>query len=206
MKELYDGHRRFRHEVFPAKEARFKNLAKAQAPEALFITCSDSRIDPCLFTRSDPGVLFTARNIGNCVPVHGCCASESATIEYAIRQLKVRHIVVCGHSDCGAMKAMLNADGLEALANVANWLSLSPETQELAERLRRSGGDAQEQLAHLTRQHVLFQMQNLLTHPAAKEALASGELILHGWVFDIEQGKIFFHNVETNEFGPVQQD
>ncbi len=121
--QLVDGFKRFRQDVFPEQEALFKKLASAQSPKAMFITCADSRIVPELITQSSPGDLFVTRNVGNVVPPYGQMnGGVSTAIEYAVVALGVKHIIICGHSDCGAMKAVLNPDPLEKMPTVKVWL------------------------------------------------------------------------------------
>jgi carbonic anhydrase len=111
MKALVDGVKKFQQTAFPAHQDLFSELASGQSPEWLFVTCADSRIDPCLITQTKPGELFLCRNAGNIVPPFGeAMGGVSATIEYAVMALGVRHIIVCGHSDCGAMKGVLHPD------------------------------------------------------------------------------------------------
>ena len=122
LQSIVDGFKRFRHEVFPQQEELFKKLATAQNPRAMFITCADSRVVPELITQSSPGDLFVNRNVGNVVPAYGqMMGGVSTAIEYAVMALGVQHIVICGHSDCGAMKAVLNPASLETMPTVKPW-------------------------------------------------------------------------------------
>jgi carbonic anhydrase len=123
LRQIVDGFLRFHHDVFPQQEELFKKLATAQAPKAMFITCADSRIVPELITQSSPGDLFVTRNVGNVVPPYGQMnGGVSTAIEYAVLALGVQHIIICGHSDCGAMRAVLNPDSLEKMPTVKAWL------------------------------------------------------------------------------------
>jgi carbonic anhydrase len=123
LQHIVDGFKHFRHDVFPQQEELFKKLATAQHPRAMFITCADSRIVPELITQSSPGDLFVTRNVGNVVPPYGPMnGGVSTAIEYAVLALGVQHIIVCGHSDCGAMRAVLNPDTLEKMPTVKAWL------------------------------------------------------------------------------------
>ncbi|MDF2641169.1 MAG: Carbonic anhydrase, partial [Pseudomonas sp.] len=123
LQHIVDGFMHFRHEVFPQQQELFKKLATAQKPRAMFITCADSRIVPELITQSSPGDLFVTRNVGNVVPPYGQMnGGVSTAIEYAVGALGVQHIIICGHSDCGAMRAVLNPDSLEKMPTVKAWL------------------------------------------------------------------------------------
>ena len=205
MKQIVDGIRDFQASVFREQQQRFEELANGQHPEALFITCSDSRIDPNLVTQTHPGELFVIRNAGNIVPpfeaVHG---GEAATIEYAVKALKVEHIVVCGHSHCGAMQGLLNPDGLRSLPIVADWLAHASET---ANRVRENYGDitGPELLARTVAENVLVQLANLRTHPSVTQALDAGELKLHGWVYEFESGQVYAYDSIDARFEPILQ-
>jgi carbonic anhydrase len=197
MERLMAGVKQFQTEVFPEKRALFKNLAGEQHPEVLFITCADSRIDPHLITQSEPGDIFVAHNAGNLVPPEGSVrSSEAASVEYAIKVLGVRQIVVCGHSDCGAMKAVARPESQRGLPAVGDWLAHAQD----AWRAAQSAGDAldfDERLRILIEQNVLAQLQHLITYSVVTQAFSAGRLKLHGWVYDIETGKVYQH-------GPAQ--
>ena len=138
MDHVISGVAKFQKEVYPNKKATFQKLANGQNPEVLFITCSDSRIDPNLVTQTDPGELFICRNAGNIVPPHSNqTGGMTASIEFAVAALGVSHIVVCGHTDCGAMKGAIKPEGLDALPHVKEWLSPSQETRATRARATR---------------------------------------------------------------------
>ena len=123
MQKLIEGTRHFQHTIFDTQKALFEQLSQGQQPLALFITCSDSRIDPNLLTQTQPGELFVIRNAGNIVPTYGAASGgEAGTIEYAVAALKVKDIIVCGHSFCGAMNGLLHPETLGALPAVQDWL------------------------------------------------------------------------------------
>lgn len=204
MQRLLQGVLNFRAHVFAPKRALFEQLAKGQNPEALFITCSDSRICPNLITQSDPGHLFTLRNAGNIVPPGSSSSGgESATIEYAIRALGIRDIVVCGHYHCGAMQGLLNAESVQELPSVGEWLSHADAARSFVEQVH---GDKSkdEQLRLLVEANVLLQIEHLSTHPAVREALSEGILDIHGWVYRFETGDIYTYDMAAGTFLPLR--
>ncbi|GAA5785742.1 carbonic anhydrase [Chitiniphilus shinanonensis] len=190
MKKLFEGAHRFRTQTHPYRRQLFRTLAKGQRPEVLFITCSDSRIDPNLLTHTEPGDLFVLRNAGNIVPPHGSGGGgEQATIDYAVEVLGVEHIVVCGHTDCGAMKALFDPASLEGLPTVGRWLSYAEATRSVV-RCTCQQLPAGEQLDEAIRQNVRVQLNHLRTIPSVNARLAQRRLQLHGWVYDIAQGDV----------------
>lgn len=189
MNRIIQGIQQFQRDVFPANRELFERLAAGQHPEALFITCSDSRVSPEWVTQCGPGDLFVCRNAGNIVPEHGHAQAESATIEYAISALGIRHIIVCGHSDCGAMKGLLNLDQLDSMPDVRNWLRHADAAHRALEGA--AGGElTPELLASVTKLNVRLQLQHLATHPRVQAYLQSGDLELHGWYYNIASGVV----------------
>jgi carbonic anhydrase len=207
LSAIVGGFQRFRQEVFPQQEELFKALATAQNPRAMFITCADSRIVPELITQSAPGDLFVSRNVGNVVPPYGqMMGGVSTAIEYAVMALGVQHIIVCGHSDCGAMKAVLNPQSLERMPTVKAWLRHSEVALRVVEENCNCGDH--ETLGILTEENVVAQLNHLCTHPSVAARLANGQLFIHGWVYDIETCDIRAYDAERGEFrligeGPV---
>jgi carbonic anhydrase len=188
---LREGIGRFRDVVYPRRRALFERLARAQAPQALFITCADSRVVPSLLTHTSPGDLFVERNPGNIVPIHAeGVAGESASIEYAVAVLNVPHIIVCGHSDCGAVKGMLHPEKVESVPAVARWLSYGESARTRTLAALPDDADEEARVALLTRLNVVAQMSHLATHPSVRAALARGKLSIHGWVYTIETGEV----------------
>ncbi|HEX3891974.1 MAG TPA: carbonic anhydrase [Terracidiphilus sp.] len=203
MKRLIEGHTKFLAEKFPARRQEFHLLADSQAPEYLFITCSDSRIVPDLILGTGPGDLFITRNAGNVIPVtandvDGC----TATIEYAVEVLKVKHAILCGHSDCGAMKAALNPAGLENLPKASRWLHHVDAAFSHRQPLHPADG-AQAELCSLIRGNVVAQLLNLRAQPAVAHTFAEGRLTVHGWYYDILTGTIESYDEQTKKFLPL---
>jgi carbonic anhydrase len=192
LDKLKAGIRQFQTDIYPAQVETYRKAAsEPQQPAALIITCADSRIDPELITQSGPGEIFVTRNIGNLVPAYGeMLGGVSAVIEYAVSALKVKHIAICGHSDCGAMKALLNPASLESLSSVKHWMRNAEAALSVADSLAEAGEDPKNRLKRLTEENVLLQVQHLRTHPSVAGAAAREELTLSGWVYDIGTGHV----------------
>ncbi|MFM1942360.1 MAG: hypothetical protein RI897_1342 [Verrucomicrobiota bacterium] len=186
--KLIKGNAEFCERVLPEKSELFAELASGQRPHVTMVTCSDSRIDPCLITQTEPGDLFVIRNAGNIVSLaNGGPNAELASLEFAVRGLGTEHIVVCGHSDCGAMKGLLNPGACEHLSHVSSWVSEASPALSAVEGMDRGGKEC---LARLTEANVALQVANLRTLGFVREAEEAGQLKLHGWVFDIGTGRI----------------
>ncbi|ASQ45872.1 carbonic anhydrase [Legionella clemsonensis] len=200
--KLLLGVRKFRQEVFKEMDSLFQMLSNGQYPDALFITCADSRIVPNLLTQSTPGDLFVVRNVGNIVPPNETnnSASEIAAIEYALKVLKVRNIILCGHSDCGAMKGLLTPNLAEQLPSVASWLT---HASSVVKKLQ----DKKEiiELESVIKQNVLVQIEHLKTYPIIAQKLASNELTIHGWFYKFESGEIFIYQENQEVFVPLEE-
>lgn len=203
MQKLIDGIHQFQSNLFTSQRELFERLAAGQHPEALFITCSDSRINPNLITQTEPGDLFILRNAGNIIPPHGAGhGGEGATIEFAVAGLGVEDIVVCGHSHCGALKGLLHPETLGDMPAVAAWLSHAEATRRIM-RDKYADRTGAAQLTTAIEENVLVQLENLRTHPAVASRLACGKLKLHGWVYKIETGQVFAYDVERGQFAPL---
>jgi carbonic anhydrase len=197
FEKFLGGVSRFQKNVYPQHQDLFEKLALGQRPEALFITCADSRIDPCLLTQTKPGELFICRVIGNIVPPYpDAIGGVSATVEYAVGVLRVPEVIVCGHTDCGVMKGALNPDALADWPNVAAWL-------RYAQVEHREPAPSAELILALTEQNVVNQLKNLRSHPAVAERVAAGDLALHGWVYDIGRGAVTSYDSESGRFVPL---
>jgi len=202
--KILRGVKRFRKKVYPKHRELFHKLALQQRPTALFITCADSRIDPCLLTQTKPGELFLCRVIGNIVPRYPeSIGGVSATIEYAVGVLGVADVIVCGHTDCGVMKGVLNPEVLKPLPNVSAWLSHAQPALEAVAKLDGSLS-APEFLLALTERNVVEQLKNLHSHPAVAARLEQGGLKLHGWVYHIGRGIVTTYNPGRERFFPVR--
>ena len=203
MKKLVQGIHNFQANFFSSQRERFEQLAAGQHPEALFITCSDSRINPNLLTQTEPGELFIIRNAGNIVPPFGAAnGGEAATIEFAVVGLGVQDIILCGHSHCGAMKGLLSPESLTKLPTMAAWLAHAEATRWVA-RQRYSERSEDELLNITIQENVLMQLENLRTHPAVAVAVANGKLRLHGWVYKFETGQVFGYSPQEGQFLPL---
>jgi carbonic anhydrase len=203
MTKIVDGVRLFQQHVFGPKQELFQQLGKGQSPLVLFITCSDSRINPNLLTQTEPGELFILRNAGNIVPPHGAGAGgEEATIEYAVAHLKVRHIVVCGHTGCGAMQGLLAPQAVADLPAVVRWLAFS---QTVATAVEQAKVPSEQRLPLAIEKNVLVQLEHLKTHPPVAAALAAGEVKLHAWIYGIAGGQVHAHDPASDRFIPLAE-
>jgi carbonic anhydrase len=203
MQKLLQGIHHFQDNVFSSQRELFERLAEGQHPDALFITCSDSRINPNLITQTEPGELFIIRNAGNIVPPYGAAnGGEGATVEFAVVGLGIQHIIVCGHSHCGAMKGLLHPEGLTGMPMMAAWLGHAEATRRIA-RQKYEDRPAEALLNVAIQENVLVQLENLRTHPAVADALAGGKLKLHAWVYKIETGQVFAYDPERGQFAPL---
>lgn len=206
LERLKAGARRFQSEVHAEKAAAYLHAAThPQRPHTLVIACADSRVDVESITSSGPGEVFITRNIGNMVPAYGeMLGGVSAVIEYAVSALKVQHVVVCGHSDCGAMKALLNPSSTEGMPTVRTWLNNGQAALRVANSLSDPEAQPAEKLGRLTEENVLMQMLHLKTHPSVAGAMARGELTVSGWVYDIGSGGIRIAEDGSRRFVPVE--
>ena len=204
MERILKGLSRFQKRVYPKHRELFHQLALGQRPQALFITCADSRIDPCMLTQTKPGDLFICRVIGNVVPPYpDAIGGVSATIEYAVGVLGVPDVIVCGHTDCGVMKGVVNPQALEALTSVTAWLNYAqPARKAVAERA--SSLSDREFLLAVTERNVIEQLSNLGTHPSVAARLEQGDLRLHGWLYDLGEGVVTSYDPDRSDFVPLE--
>ncbi|PXW25502.1 carbonic anhydrase [Paraburkholderia caballeronis] len=186
---LLEGVDEFTQHVFPGNKELFQSLAHSQAPHTLFITCADSRVSPEMITQTRPGELFVCRNIGNIVPAYGeMLGGVSAVVEFAVLALNVQQIVLCGHTDCGAMKGLASGGAATTdMPTVHAWLR-NAEAARSVVQTRGLEGDAVVQA--LVEENVRLQLTHLSTHPAVAARVAQGRLRLQGWVYDIGHGKV----------------
>lgn len=205
MQKLVDGIHHFKVAVFSARREEFERLLSGQHPHALFITCSDSRINTSLITQTEPGDLFVLRNAGNIIPAHGATqGGEAGTIEFAVTGLGITDIVVCGHTHCGAMKGLLEPDTTANMPAVAAWLGHAAATRRIIlENYKHLSGPAL--LTATVEENVLVQIENLKTHPVVAAGLSRRSLRLHGWVYKMETGEVFAYDSELRQFAPLVQ-
>jgi carbonic anhydrase len=220
LEQLKNGVRRFRSETYAANPELFAQaVSEPQRPHTLFITCADSRIDPNALTSTGPGEVFVTRNIGNMVPAYGeMLGGVSAVIEFAVSALGVRHAVLCGHTDCGAMKALLDPASTAKMPSVRNWLKNAQTALAVASTLHEhdiptsaqahsAGGFISQQerplIDVLTEQNVLLQIQHLKTHPSVATAITLGDLTISGWIYDIASGNVRIAEDNTLTFTPL---
>ncbi len=203
MERLIEGIHQFQKDTFRPLRSLFARLAEEQEPDTLFITCSDSRVDPNLLTNSKPGDLFVLRNAGNLVPPHGAgVGGEAATIEFAVTALGVHDIIVCGHSHCGAVKSLLYPEQLDALPAVAEWLRHADATRRiLLDNYTHMEGE--HLLTAAVEENVLVQLENIRTLPSVASRMVRGDLHVHGWVYEIATGEVFAYDPEVGQFVPV---
>ncbi|MEZ6065803.1 MAG: carbonic anhydrase [Planctomycetaceae bacterium] len=204
MQRLVAGIHQFQESQFGEERKLFQKLVHGQQPLALFITCSDSRIDPNRLTQTKPGELFIQRTAGNIVPAYGLVhGGEAATIEYAVAALKVRDIVICGHSHCGAMAGLLNPAATEKMPAVRAYLQHAEATRRIVEENYQHLTDFERRLTLTVEENVLVQLENLRTHPSVAAAVGRGELNVHGWVYKFETGEVFAFDPQQSQFVPI---
>ncbi len=204
MRKLIQGLHQFQSHYYPSHQHLFEQLAHGQQPRVLFITCSDSRIDPNLITQADVGELFVIRNAGNIIPPFDATnGGEGATLEYAIHALGIEQIIICGHSNCGAMKGLFKLDFLKAeMPLVYDWLKYAEPTRRLLKESYQHC--AKESLLDIAiAENVLNQMENLHTYPVIRSRLYQGRLKIHGWIYDIESGQVLTYDASHHEFVPL---
>jgi carbonic anhydrase len=196
---------RFQRDVFPQKKALFEKLSRGQSPEALFITCSDARIETAMITQTDPGELFICRNAGNIVPPYDKhTGAMTASIEFAVAALNVPHIVICGHTECGAMHGIMDPSSVAALPHVGEWLGHSKAAADYV-NARGAALDAAARMQMLLERNVILQLAHLKSHPAVNARLEKGGLKLHGWVYDIKTGQVSAYDPAQGKFIPVAE-
>lgn len=207
MKKLVKGIVEFRQNTLPEYREKFARLALGQSPDTLFIACSDSRVAPNVFASTEPGDLFVVRNVGNMVP---CCGknghstadeSEAAAIEFALSNLKVSDIIVCGHSECGAMHALLEGRDKLRAPNLRSWLRHGEASLPKLEQATQ-GFSRVNQLSQL---NVLQQLENLRSYPLVKERLEKNQLKLHGWWFELHTALVYAFEDCEGTFVPIDE-
>lgn len=206
MDRLYKGIKKFQREHYSSNKEFFESIGDGQSPDTLFITCSDSRVDPNLITNSRPGELFIVKNVGNIVPTETTPwkkTSIATAIEYALNVLKVQYIVVCGHSDCGAMKALtMDLREFHDMPNLRDWLDTVSNSKEMLTSLDTDTSFT-ERLKKTTRRHIVTQIENLKTYPIVYKAVKEGKVSLYGWYYDIPTGTVHIYNEKKDEFESI---
>ncbi|KAF3887674.1 MULTISPECIES: carbonic anhydrase [Nostocales] len=201
MKKLIRGLREFKASYYCRYQELFKQLSHGQKPRVLFITCSDSRVDPNLITQAGLGELFVIRNAGNIIPPYGATnGGEGATIEYAVQALDIKQIIVCGHSHCGAMKGLMKLDKLrEEMPLVHDWLKYAEATRRLVKD-HYNHYEGEELLEIIIAENVLTQIENLRTYPVIRSKLYQGQLSIYAWIYQIETGEVLAYDAENHAY------
>jgi carbonic anhydrase len=200
---LYKGIYRFQRSYFKKEEEFFKRLSRDQNPEVLFITCADARVDPNLVTQSKPGDLFIVRNVGNIIPPYDAIRdknSVAAAIEFAVLELRVADIIICGHSNCGAIQTLFQEESdLKDMPHLRDWIRIALPVKEIMDKhYAHVSLDFRNRIAE--KENILAQLRNIQTYPFVVKALEEGKLFLHGWYYDIGTGNISSYNPVTDTF------
>lgn len=200
--EIVVGTRQFR-EYYQQNQALFDRLAtQGQSPQVLFIGCSDSRVPPELLTGSGPGELFVLRNVGNIIPPFGTGEmSSGAVIEYAVQRLQVGHAVLCGHTGCGAIRALDAPPDWAREPHIARWIEHARPAQT---KVEASGSPEGSRHLAMVRENALLQLENLRSYDPVREGERAGTLTLHGWVYHLESGLIETYDLQTGTWAPVE--
>lgn len=203
MDRLYKGIYRFQRSYFKKEEEFFRRLSRDQNPEVLFITCADARVDPNLVTQSKPGDLFIVRNVGNIIPPYDAIKdknSVAAAIEFAVLELRVADIIICGHSNCGAIQTLFQEESeLKNMPHLRDWIRIALPVKEIMDKhYAQVSPDFRNRIAE--KENILAQLRNIQTYPFVARALEEGKLYLHGWYYDIGTGNIFSYNPATDTF------
>ena len=203
MQKLVQGIHSFQQGFFASHRALFEQLATSgQQPETLFITCSDSRVVPTLITNSAPGELFIVRNVGNVVPSADLPGGTAAAIQYAVEVLNVANIIVCGHTQCGALKAILDPESVAHLEYVRRWVKSTIDVKQLIdEKYAHLSGE--QKLTAAIQENVLSQIEHLRAYPFVASRMDAGKLHVNGWVFDVGKGEVFDYDPARGEFLPL---
>ncbi len=201
MDDIRAGVLRFREEIFPRRRLHFERLAAHQAPQILFIGCIDSRVNPAMLCHTDPGDMFVERTPGNLIPVYSSNRSGvSASIEFALTKFEISDIIVCGHSDCGALKALLAPPGsLQGVPAVERWMHYADKAIAHVNE-HHAGLPPKKKLARLCEANVLAQIDNLKTHPSVKKRIAEKSIEIHGWTYNIGKGEVHRYDPARQKF------
>jgi carbonic anhydrase len=207
MQRLIEGVHKFRQEEFGRRRELFKRLSReGQNPHTLFITCADSRVLAELITQSEPGDLFVVKNLGGMIPsssAQGSTNSTAAAIEFAVEVLGVHDIVVCGHSQCGAVAALIKGVPNDSMPHLSEWLNLAAPVRAVVEKQYSHLTREEDKLRAAEEENVLFALENLQTYPGVQRRLREGNLHLHGWFFRIASAELFAYDVDVGQFVPL---
>lgn len=208
MQRLYKGIQKFQQLHHKKDEEFYSELSKGQSPDVLFFACSDSRVDPNLITQSKPGELFIVKNVGNIIPANGPRWNKSCTaaaIEFSLLVLKVPDIVICGHSDCGAMKALYyDEKDFSEMPNLRDWVNTAKNVKDAVEHEKNPDPSYKARKELTEKMHVMLQIENLMSYPIVREAVEEEKLTLHGWYYDIKTGLVHAYDRHNNTFEPIQ--
>lgn len=200
MQKLVKGIHSFQKGFFATHRELFEQLATAgQQPETLFITCSDSRVVPTLITNAAPGELFIVRNVGNVVPTPDLPGGNAAAIQYAVEVLQVENVIICGHTQCGAVQAILEPERVAHLEYVKRWVNGTMRVKRVIEE-KYAHLSGEQKLTAAAQENVLAQLENLRVYPFIAKRLESGKLRVSGWIYDVGKGEIFSYDPEQGEF------
>jgi carbonic anhydrase len=203
LARIVSGVAKFQADVFPARRQEFEQMSHQQHPIATFFTCADSRILPAMLLQTKAGEIFTERTPGNIVPRYSDhVGGVTASMEYAVMVLRVPLIIICGHTDCGVMKAMLAPEQTSGMPALQTWMRHALAARD---RLLRdhAGASNEEKLRLITEYNVLEQLENLKTHPAVEAGMAKGELEIQGWIYDIGGGSVSVADPQSGVFHPL---
>ena len=205
MQKLVEGIHQFQNGIFSSKQALFESPADGQQPLVLFITCSDLQIDPSRLPQTEPGELFILQNVSNTVPPYGAVeGGADATIEHSVSVRGVKDIVICGHSQCGAMGCLLDQSRVVKLPAFRSWLCHADSTHRIIEENYPHITDAAARLTATVEENVLVQLEHLQTYPSISTAMERKSLGLHGWVYDFDAGQVFGYQPQDGQFVPIE--
>ena len=209
MKKFVAGYRNFQNQYFCDENTCFKELQHSQSPKVMVIACSDSRVDPAILTGCEPGDMFMVRNVANLVPPYehdGSLHGVSSALEYAVKHLKVEHIVIFGHSNCGGIKALMEQEGDTSGSEfVGRWVAIADRARKrIQKELGHKPFEIQCRACEMS--SILLSLKNLLTFPWVEEAVEAGKIHLHGWYFDLATGDLLSYKAETGLFEPLVQN
>ncbi len=204
MRNLLRGIHDFQRDGFLSRKSLMERLAvEGQRPQIALVSCSDSRVLPEMFTQAAPGDIFLVRNAGNIVPAGGGDnPGEAASLEFAVEVLGVRDVVVCGHTHCGAVNAILHPETIAGLPTLERWLLSSQETGRIVNE-RYAHLEGEELMRVAVGEHVLVQLEHLRTLPFIASRLSEPDFAIHGWVYDIKTGEVQVYDVESDAFLPL---